>query len=836
MTRIPAALALVCLTGLLAAACGAPAERAAPELRTDRRPNVVLIFVDDLGYGDAGFTGGSEARTPNLDRLAAEGVVFANGYVTHPFCGPSRAGLLTGRYPARFGNDQNFAFAPDDPEHGLPAGETTFASRLQRAGYRTGLVGKWQLGAAEPFHPRNRGFDSFYGFLGGGHDYYESGGGADGDPYLLPLEENGEEVEFDGYLTDALTARATAFIRERDDAPFFLYLAYNAPHEPLQAPAALIREYRHVEDEERRAYLAMVESLDENVGRVLAALEETGARDDTIVFFLSDNGGVAPLLGGRDWADNGALRHGKTSLYEGGLRVPFVASWTARWPRGLRYDAPVISLDVAATALARAGVAPDPDHPPDGVDLDPFLRGEAAGEPHGALFWRQWSADADGYAWAVRAGRWKLVRDAASGEGGLYDLRADPGETRDLSAAEPETVVRLVRRWNDWNWENAADRYPADGWYQRITPAERERLMERRRLLGPFQIDPHAGAPPRSCDNEVAANPRRNPGLVEDCRGLMEARAVMGGVVVLDWAFDRPLREWEGVTLAGSPPRVAALRLRGRGLEGTVPAALGLLTELRVLDLGGNRLQGAVPPELSRLPNLRELRLDGNRLRGPLPPELEALAALETLRLGGNALEGCLPPALAALADGEADAPPACVVAPPSPCEDGVTVPDPALNAGLVADCDILLAARDVLTGGADLLAWEAGIDMRRWEGVVITGAPARVSGLRLGALRLAGVIPPQLGGLTALRILYLDWNHQLGGPIPPELGGLTALRDLRLAGNLLTGAVPPELAELPDLEVLLLAGNPLEGCLPSALFTLPEHDLDWFELPACAP
>ena len=163
-------------------------------------------------------------------------------------------------------------------------------------------------------------------------------------------------------------------------------------------------------------------------------------------------------------------------------------------------------------------------------------------------------------------------------------------------------------------------------------------------------------------------------------------------------------------------------------------------------------------------------------------------------------------------------------------------MPDPTLNAGLVADCGILLAARDVLTGGADLLAWEAGIDMRRWAEVVITGAPARVSGLRLGGIGLAGVIPPQLGGLTALRILYLDWNHELGGPIPPELGGLRALRDLRLAGNRLTGAVPPELAELPDLEVLLLAGNPLEGCLPSALFALPEHDLDWFELPACEP
>ena len=836
MRRIPAALALACLAGLLAAACAAPAERAAPELRTDRRPNVVVVFVDDLGYGDVGFTGGTEARTPNLDRLAAEGVVFANGYVTHPFCGPSRAGLLTGRYAARFGNDQNFAYVPDDPEHGLPVEETTFAARLQRAGYRTGLVGKWQLGAAEPFHPRNRGFDSFYGFLGGGHDYFGSDADADGDPYLLPLEENGEAVEFDGYLTDALTERATAFIRAPDDAPFFLYLAYNAPHEPLQAPAALMRAYAHVEDEERRAYLAMVESLDQNVGRVLAALEETGERGNTMFFFLSDNGGVSPLLGGRDWADNGILRHGKTSLREGGVRVPFIASWPERWPGGLRYEPPVISLDIAATALAQAGVAPDPERPPDGVDLDPFLRGEAAGDPHEALFWRQWSPDAETYARAVRAGRWKLVYDDASGEGGLYDLSADAGETRDLSATEPETVARLTRLWNDWNWENQADRYPGDGWYQQITPAERTRLMERRQLLGPFQIDPHGGAPPRSCDNEVTANPRRAPGLVEDCRVLMEARAVMGGVVTLDWAFDRPLHEWEGVTLAGSPPRVAALRLRERGLDGNVPAALGLLPELRALDLGGNRLQGAIPPELSRSRSLRELRLDGNRLTGAVPPELAALAALETLRLGGNALDGCLPSALAALANGDGAGPPPCAPEVPSPCENGVAVPNPAFNTGLVADCGILLAARDVLAGGADLLNWSADLDIRRWNGIVLAGGFPRVSVISLGELGLAGTIPPELGGLSALRALYLDWNGRLDGPIPPQLGQLRALRDLRLMGNLLTGAIPHELADLPDLETLLLAGNAFEGCVPSALYALPEHDLDWYDLPACAP
>ena len=844
MTRIPAVLALACLAGLLAAACAAPAERAAPELRTDRRPNVVVVFVDDLGYGDVGFTGGAEARTPNLDRLAAEGVVFANGYVTHPFCGPSRAGLITGRYAARFGNDQNFAYAPDDPEHGLPVEETTFAARLQRAGYRTGLVGKWQLGAAEPFHPRNRGFDYFHGFLGGGHDYFGSDVDADGDPYLLPLEENGEAVDFDGYLTDALTERAAAFIRAPDDAPFFLYLAYNAPHEPLQAPAALMREYAHVEDEERRAYLAMVESIDQNVGRVLAALEETGERGNTMVFFLSDNGGVSPLLGGRDWADNGVLRHGKTSLHEGGVRVPFVASWPERWPRGLRYEPPVISLDVAATALAQAGVAPDPERPPDGVDLDPFLRGEAAGDPHEALFWRQWSPDAETYARAVRAGRWKLVYDAASGESGLHDLLVDPGETRDLSAAEPETVARLVRLWNDWNWENQADRYPGDGWYRQITPAERARLMERRLQRAPFQIDPHDGAPPRACDNEVTANPRRAPGLVEDCRVLMEARAVLGGVVTLDWAHDRPLHEWEGVTLAGSPPRVAALRLRDRGLEGNVPAVLALLPELRALDLGENRLQGAIPPELSRSRSLRELRLDGNRLTGPVPPELAALAGLETLRLAGNALDGCLPPALAALAggDGEGVALSPCASPPSSPCENGVAVPNPALNASLVADCEILLTARDALTGGASLLNWSADLDIRRWLGVVLRqDSVARVAALRLDVLGLGGTIPPELGGLTALRALYLGWNGGLNGPglsgpVPPELGQLRALRELRLAGNRLTGTVPPELADLPKLEELLLADNPFEGCIPPALFDIPRNDIAWLEMPACAP
>ena len=437
------------------------------------RPNIVLIFVDDLGYNDVSYNGATEIETPNIDRLAREGVVFANGYVVHPTCGPSRAGLMTGRYPARFGMGVNLAYAPSDPDYGLPVEETTLAAHLKRAGYRTGIVGKWQLGAAPPFHPLNRGFDSFYGFLGGTHAYYHLGAVFRtlfrfwrGSPHaavpFLPLSEGFGTTGFGGYLTDALTDRAVGFIEARGDEPFFLYLAYNAPHTPLQAPSEFVKKYDHVADKDRRVYLAMVDSLDRNVGRVVAALEGAGRRRDTIVFFLSDNGGVWPwrsdLPAWLRWADNAPFREGKISFFEGGIRVPFVVSWPARWPRGAIFEPMVSSLDIAATAMALAGAASDPDRPLDGVNLDPFLAGEKEGVPHEALFWRRSSPTPRFGQFAVRAGDMKLVKPVG-GKMQLFDLARDPGETRDLIDDDPETAARLAALWNAWNRKNVNNVY-----------------------------------------------------------------------------------------------------------------------------------------------------------------------------------------------------------------------------------------------------------------------------------------------------------------------------------------------------------------------------------------
>lgn len=445
--------------------------------RAGPTPDILVLLADDLGYGDLSYNGATEIKTQNIDRLAQEGIVFTSGYVTHSICTPSRAGLLTGRYPARFGMDNYLATAPHDADHGLPKSESTFAARLQEAGYATALIGKWHLGDAWPFHPLHRGFDEFYGFRGrGGRSYYMESA-TDG------LEDNRGNGHFDGYLTDALTDRAVALLEERtaQSAPLLLILAWTAPHTPLQAPAPLIERYQQVANEDRRRYLAMVDSLDQNVGRLLDALEANGRRRNTLIFFLSDNGGHRPWRPGRESAriaNNGPLRAGKTSLSEGGIRVPFIASWPQRWPQGVRYHAPVISLDIAATAVALAGASADRAQPLDGVNLDAFVLGREAA-PDRALFWRRERPDRS-VSWAVRAGDMKLTKATPVASPALYDLAADIGETRDLINERPEEAARLARLWNAWNQDNPRNAFPHHSEYL----TRKRQLMEEMRQKG----------------------------------------------------------------------------------------------------------------------------------------------------------------------------------------------------------------------------------------------------------------------------------------------------------------------------------------------------------------
>ena len=655
------ALALAALFGALAFALAAFACDFIQRAAGRGAPNILVILVDDLGYNDVGYNGAARISTPNIDRLAREGVIFSNGYVPYPSCGPSRAAIMTGRHPARFGMELNLAYAPFDEEHGLPVEESTIADYLDDAGYRTGVVGKWQLGAAPPFHPLNRGFDEFFGFLGGGHNYFEIDlTRSPLSEYLLPLNEGRGATGFDGYLTDVLTDEAIEFVAsEADGEPFFLYLAYNAPHSPLQAPDSLIREYADVENEDRRRYLAMIHSLDDNVGRLMSALEEAGRREDTLIFFLSDNGGVtvSDIAPDQNWSDNAPFSGGKGFFAEGGVRVPFIASWTGAWPVGETYSPMVVSMDVMATALGVAGVAPGAERPLDGVNLDPFLRGEADGAPRDALFWRQWQfRESDNFA--ARVGDLKLIKDIGQDTTArLYDLAADPAETRDLIAERPEDALRIAERWNAWNAGNVNGAYPWLSRYYETRDAAAAELAADFRARGesepPYRIP--AGmlsAPSRgdaTCWNGVAvADPFANPALAEDCEALLASKTALGGGA-LNWSYAVPIDEWDGLTVGGSPPRARKLALTERGLDGAIPPELGALDGLRELALSRNSLSGAIPPELGGLTNLRILALATNRLSGAIPPELGGIAALSELWLRGNLLTGEIPAELGEL-------------------------------------------------------------------------------------------------------------------------------------------------------------------------------------------
>ena len=424
------------------------------------RPNVLLIVVDDLGYNDVGFQGGRDITTPHLDRLAASGVRCSDGYVSYPVCSPSRAGFMTGRYQQRFGYEYNPKWDATAANHGLPLSEVTLGDALRGAGYQTGVIGKWHLGSQPQFHPNRRGFDDFFGFLGGGHRYFpgsivevEVGAGkkaaSTGDAeHTSPILRNAAPEPEVGELTTRLGEEAVAAVSRyaRAPKPWFLYVSFNAPHTPLQARADQLARFAAIADERRRTYAAMVATVDEAVGRILDTLEAVGQRERTLIFFLSDNGG--PMTKRNANASvNHPLRGQKGDLFEGGIRVPFLVAWPARIPAGRTYSQPVISLDIFPTALAAAGGKRDAGRAAlDGVDLLPFLTGQNPAAPHPRLYWRM---DA-GEAFAVREGNWKWLRTYQNAPQ-LYDLAQDVGETRDLAASRPEVAARLAAAAAEWN-------------------------------------------------------------------------------------------------------------------------------------------------------------------------------------------------------------------------------------------------------------------------------------------------------------------------------------------------------------------------------------------------
>jgi arylsulfatase A-like enzyme len=408
--------------------------------QSERKPNIIVIVADDLGYGDTTPYGGKEIPTPAIASLARNGVRFTDGYVSCPVCSPTRAGLITGRYQQRFGHEFNPGPPAQAEENfGLPLSETTMAQRLKALGYRTGMVGKWHLGYRPEFHPMKRGFDEYYGFLGGAHSYLDL---ADRDN---PVMRGTEPVSQIGYLTEDFTREAIAFIERRKSDPFFLYLTYNAVHNPLQATEKYLARFSHIADTRRRTFAAMLSALDDGIGQVMALVRERGIEDDTLVIFISDNGGPTPAT----TASNGPLRATKGQVFEGGIRVPFIMQWKRRLAAGKTYSQPVIALDILPTALAAAGAGAPAGL--DGVNLLPYLAG-GAGAPHEALYWRF------GAQHAVRMGDWKLTA-SGGGQPMLFHLAKDIGETTDLAAQEPARLEQLKAAWERWNGELAPPRW-----------------------------------------------------------------------------------------------------------------------------------------------------------------------------------------------------------------------------------------------------------------------------------------------------------------------------------------------------------------------------------------
>lgn len=408
------------------------------------KPNILVIVGDDMGYADVGFHGCKDIPTPNLDALAKSGVRCTNGYVSGPYCSPTRAGLLTGRYQERFGHE----FNPAAATAGLPTSEKTLADRLQAAGYATALVGKWHLGSQPQFHPQQRGFQDFFGFLGGAHAYLP---GQLKD--VLRGKESANEME---YLTDAIGREAVGFIDRNQKKPWFLYLCFNAVHTPMHATDRYLDRFPKIEDKQRRTYAAMMSAMDDAIGQVIAKLRAAGLEENTLIYFISDNGG--PTMQGTtiNGSRNDPLRGSKRQTLEGGIRVPFLVSWKGQLPAGKVYDQPVIQLDFHSTSLAAAGVPIAPEWKLDGVNLLPYLQGKNDQPPHDVLYWRF------GQQMAIRKGDWKLVQYDNTGRK-LYNLASDIGEKDDQSAKQPDKVKELEAIWQKWNAELVKPLWGAGG-------------------------------------------------------------------------------------------------------------------------------------------------------------------------------------------------------------------------------------------------------------------------------------------------------------------------------------------------------------------------------------
>ena len=414
----------------------------------NKPPNVIVIISDDQGYADVGFHGSNEIFTPNIDRIAKNGVVFSEGYVSYAVCSPSRAGLITGRYQNRFGYSRNILLAPNDSLMGLPLSEQTLPDVLNNVDYKTKAIGKWHLGAHKSLVPEKRGFDEFFGFLIGGHRYFpedltlndltEARRQMDG--YITKIYDNGKRINTKKYLTEELSDNAVKFIEDNSDNPFFLYLSYNAPHTPLQATTKDLERNKHIDIEKRQTYAAMVSSMDDGIGLILDKLEQKNIFENTIVFFFSDNGGVEWY----NFSDNGPLRGIKGDFFEGGIRVPFTMQWPNKIKPGTIYDKPIIALDIFATVASAAKAEKYIKNEIDGVNLIPYLSGNKSGLPHEYLYWKNPDKDID----VIRDDRYKYLR--IKNDEYIFDLKNDISEESNIIDLSKPIYDRLKSQFKLW--------------------------------------------------------------------------------------------------------------------------------------------------------------------------------------------------------------------------------------------------------------------------------------------------------------------------------------------------------------------------------------------------
>ena len=419
------------------------------------KPNNLLILCDDLGYSDVGFNGSPDIITPELDKLAKNGTKFSSAYVVHPFCGPSRAALITGRYSHKIGAQYNLPDFNYNMEDGIPVEETFMSDVIKTGGYYTSALGKWHLGYGPQFHPNKRGFDDFYGFLGGGHEYFPAqympkyevqvkNGNKKPFAYITPLDNNGKPAVETEYVTDALSREAIKNIKKAADLkkPFFMYLAYNAPHSPMEAKEEDLKIFENIADPKRRTYAAMVYAVDRGVGEIVKKLKETKQFDNTLIVFLSDNGGDLKY-----GATNYPLKGAKGDIYEGGYRVPMFFHWPNVVPAGKTFVYAISALDFFPTFAGLAGAKIPDSKKLDGRDIwADFLAGKSLHKDEMIYAARYRSGFSD---FAARKEDLKIVK-AGTAKWKVFDVRNDPGETKDLSAKYATELSKMEAEAELW--------------------------------------------------------------------------------------------------------------------------------------------------------------------------------------------------------------------------------------------------------------------------------------------------------------------------------------------------------------------------------------------------